>query len=108
MAASINGRPFKLTYLPLIKYEDIITLGVIGLSLVGYILLIKKFSNKFKERNEFILGNIVFLLFILGLVLTIVLPGGSYLFVFPAYNKYFHDNSSSFNKRIKKRYHIYY
>ncbi len=78
-----NGRPFKLTYLPLIKFEDVTTLGVIGLSIAGYILLIRKVSNKFKERNEVILGNIVFL-FILGLILTFVLPGGSYLLVFPA------------------------
>ena len=83
LAAVINGRPFKLTYLPLIKFEDVTTLGVIGLSIAGYILLIRKVSNKFKERNEVILGNIVFL-FILGLILTFVLPGGSYLLVFPA------------------------
>lgn len=82
LAALVNGRSFKLTYLPIIKYEDAIILGVIGLSLGIYILLIRKVSNKFKERNEFVLGSII-LLFILGLVLTFVLPGGSYLFVFP-------------------------
>ena len=60
IAASINGRNFKMTYLPLIKHEDIIILTVICLSLIGYILLISKFSKKFKEQNEFILGfNII-------------------------------------------------
>ena len=83
LAAVINGRPFKLTYLPLIKFEGVITLGVIALSIAGYILLIRKVSNKFKERNEFVLGNIIFL-FILGLILTFALPGGSYLLIFPA------------------------
>lgn len=83
IAASINGRNFKMTYLPLIKHEDIIILTVICLSLIGYILLISKFSKKFKEQSEFILGSLI-LLFILSVVITIVLPGASYLFVFPA------------------------
>ena len=83
IAASINGRNFKMTYLPLIKHEDIIILTVICLSLIGYILLISKFSNKFKEQSEFILGSLI-LLFMLSVVITIVLPGASYLFVFPA------------------------
>lgn len=83
IAASINGRNFKMTYLPLIKHEDIIILTVICLSLIGYILLISKFSKKFKEQSEFILGSLI-LLFILSVVITIVLPGASYLFVFPS------------------------
>lgn len=83
IAASINGCNFKMTYLPLIKHEDIIILTVICLSLIGYILLISKFSKKFKEQSEFILGSLI-LLFILSVVITIVLPGASYLFVFPA------------------------
>lgn len=83
LAAVINGHPFKLTYLPLIKYEGAIILFVIALSVIGYVLLVRRFSNKFKEKNEVVLGNII-VLFLLGLILTFVLPGGSYLFVFPA------------------------
>ena len=83
IAALINGRKFKITYLPLIKYEDIIILTVIGLSLVLYILFINKLVCKSKEKNEFILGSLV-LLFILSIIFTIVLPGASYLFVFPS------------------------
>lgn len=83
LAAIVNGRPYKITYLPLIKYEYAIIIGVIVLAIVGYVLIIRKVSRKFKERDEYVLGSII-LLFILGIVLTIVLPGGSYLFVFPA------------------------
>ncbi|MGL5694929.1 MAG: M20/M25/M40 family metallo-hydrolase, partial [Peptostreptococcaceae bacterium] len=83
LAAVINGRPYKITYLPLIKYEYAIILGVIAISIIGYIFLIRKVSNKLKEKNEYVLGSII-LLFLLGIVLTIALPGGSYLFVFPA------------------------
>lgn len=83
LAAVINKRPYKITYLPLIKYEYLIILGVIVLSIIGYILIMRKVSNKFKEKNEYVLGSLI-LLFVLGLVLTLVLPGGSYLFVFPA------------------------
>ena len=83
IAALINGRKFKITYLPLIKYEDIIILTVIGLSLVLYILFINKLVCKSKEKNEFILGSLV-LLFILSIIFTIVLPGASYLFIFPS------------------------
>ena len=45
LAAVMNGRPFKLTYLPLIKFEDAITLGVICLAIIGYILLMRKLMH---------------------------------------------------------------
>lgn len=83
LSAIINGREFKLTYLPLIKYEYIIILAVITLATIVYIMVIKRFTNNFKDKNEYLLGSIIFL-FILGLILTFSLPGGSYLFVFPA------------------------
>lgn len=83
LMAMINGRPFKLTYLPLIKYEGLIILSVIAISFVVYVMVIRKLSNKFKERNEYILGTLVLLL-ILSIVLSFVLPGASYLTVFPA------------------------
>ncbi|RDY27898.1 hypothetical protein CHL78_007805 [Romboutsia weinsteinii] len=83
LAAIVNNRPFKLTYLPLIKYEDIIILAVIGLSALGYMLLMKKVSKNFDEKNELILGTLTLLL-IIGTVLSFVLPGASYLFVFPS------------------------
>lgn len=83
LAAIVNNRPFKLTYLPLIKHEKLAILAIIAVALITYILLIKKISKRFKEKNEYILGSII-LLFLLGLILTFVLPGGSYLFIFPA------------------------
>lgn len=83
IVAMINGRPFKLTYLPLMKFEGAIILTFIALTFALYALLIRKFTNKFKERNEFVLGSLI-LLWILSVVVTIALPGASYLMVFPA------------------------
>lgn len=83
IAALLNGREFKLTYLPLIKHEDIIILSAIIFAIVSYILLIRYLTNNFKETNEFILGSLI-LLFILSVFITFILPGASYLFVFPA------------------------
>ena len=83
LMAVINNRPFELTYLPLIKYEGMLVLSTIGISVIGYILVIKKFSNNFKEKNEFILGSLILLL-ILSLVLSFALPGASYITVLPA------------------------
>ena len=83
LAAIVNNHPFKLTYLPLIKHEKLAILAIIAVALITYTLLIKKISKRFKEKNEYILGSII-LLFLLGLILTFVLPGGSYLFIFPA------------------------
>jgi len=83
LMAVINNRPFELTYLPLIKYEGMLVLSTIGISVIGYILVIKKFSNNFKEKNEFILGSLGLLL-ILSLVLSFALPGASYITVVPA------------------------
>lgn len=81
--AMLNGRPFKLTYLPLMKFEDIIFVTVIVLTFIGYVLSIRKLTSQFKEKNEFVLGSLIFL-FILGLIVTFALPGGSYLMVIPA------------------------
>lgn len=83
VSAYLNGRDFSLTYLPLIKYEKGIFIMCLILATIGYVYMIKKITNNFKEKNEYIVGSIL-LLFILGIVFTIVLPGGSYLFVFPA------------------------
>ena len=52
---------------------------------VGYFLIVKKFTNNFKENNEFTVSSLIGL-FILSLVLTFALPGASYLTVFPDYN----------------------
>ncbi|MGL5329460.1 MAG: M28 family peptidase [Peptostreptococcaceae bacterium] len=79
----INGREFKLTYLPLIKFEKVILLTFIAITFIAYIISIKKVTNNFKERKEFILGSILLLL-ILSVIITVALPGGSYLTVFPA------------------------
>lgn len=83
IVAVLNGRSFKLTYLPLMKFEGIILISVIAITFIMYLLTLKKVSANFKERNELILGSLIFLL-ILSLILTIALPGASYLTVFPA------------------------
>lgn len=82
VVANINGREFKLTYLPLMKYESPISIIFILLTLIGYIFTIKKLSYNFKEKNEYLLGSLI-LLFILSILLTIILPGASYITVFP-------------------------
>ena len=82
IVANINGREFKLTYLPLMKHASIILIVFILLTLVGYIFTIKKLSYNFNEKNEYLLGSLI-LLFILSIILTLVLPGASYITVFP-------------------------
>ncbi|WP_296647547.1 hypothetical protein, partial [Romboutsia sp. 13368] len=83
LLALINGRKFELTYLPLIKFEDAIFIGVMIALFVGYFLITKKFTKNFKEKDEFTISSLIGL-FILSLVLTFILPGASYLTVFPA------------------------
>ena len=73
LLALMNGRKFELTYLPLIKFEDVIFIIVMIALFVGYFLIVKKFTV------SSLIG-----LFILSLVLTFALPGASYLTVFPA------------------------
>lgn len=84
LVALLNGRPFKLTYLPLMKHEDFILIAVIFVTFVAYFLLIRKITHRFKESSEFFLGSLVFLL-VLSLIITFVLPGASYLMVCPAF-----------------------
>ena len=83
LLALINGRKFEITYLPLIKFEDVIFIIVMIALFVGYFLIVKKFTNNFKENNEFTVSSLIGL-FILSLVLTFALPGESYLTVFSA------------------------
>lgn len=83
VAAALNGREFKFTYLPLIKYESVILLGIIAITFILYLLMLKKITGNFKERNELILGSLILLL-ILSVTISIKLPGASYLTVFPA------------------------
>ena len=83
LLALINGRKFELTYLPLIKFEKAIFIIVMIALFLGYFLIVKKFTNNFKENNEFTVSSLIGL-FILSLVLTFALPGESYLTVFSA------------------------
>ena len=83
LLALINGRKFEITYLPLIKFEDVIFIIAMIALFVGYFLIVKKFTNNFKENNEFTVSSLIGL-FILSLVLTFALPGESYLTVFSA------------------------
>lgn len=80
--AIINGRQFKITYLPLIKYESAILILFILITFIGYIFTIKKFTNNLKEKNEYLIGSLVLLL-LLSIILTLSLPGASYITVFP-------------------------
>ena len=82
LLALINGRKFELTYLPLIKFEDVIFIGVMIALFIGYFLITKKFTNNFKEKDEFTVSSLIGL-FLLSLILTFSLPGASYLTVFP-------------------------
>ena len=82
--AVLNGRPFKLTYLPLMKHEDFIFVSVIIVTFITHFLVIKKMTHRFKESSEFLLGLLVLLL-ILSLIITFTFPGASYLTVCPAF-----------------------
>ena len=84
VVAMLNGREFNFTYLPLMKFEDVIFIVTIILTLIGYVLAMSKVTRQFKEKNEFVLGSIMFLL-ILGTIITFTLPGASYLMVVPAF-----------------------
>lgn len=81
--AIINGKEFKLTYLPSIKFEGVIFIAVMISLFIGYFLIIKKFTSDFEYKNEFTVSSLISLL-ILSLIFTIALPGASYLAVFPA------------------------
>lgn len=81
--AKINGRPFKITYLPLIPYESVIIVVMLVISLIVYGLTIYGVSRRLKEVKAYIVGALS-VLFILSILFTIVLPGASYLTVFPA------------------------
>ncbi|MBQ8993354.1 MAG: hypothetical protein IJ085_04425 [Turicibacter sp.] len=83
VVAMLNGREFNFTYLPLMKFEDVIFIVTIILTLIGYVLAMSKVTRRFKEKNEFVLGSIIFLL-ILGTIITFTLPGASYLMIVPA------------------------
>ena len=82
IVATINGREFKITYLPLIKYEYVIIVVFILLTLLGYIFTIKKFSKNLKEKSEYLLGSLIILV-TLSIIFTLILPGASYITVFP-------------------------
>ena len=83
LVAILNGREFKLTYLPLIKFEGILFITVLIVIFIAFIFTIKILSRNFVEKNEFILGSLVLLL-ILSIIFTLVLPGASYLTVIPS------------------------
>ena len=81
--AIVNGRAFKLTYLPLIKFENIIFIAVMALLFISYLFLVKKCTTNLEESNEFTIGSLI-VLFVLSVIFTVALPGASYLAVFPA------------------------
>ncbi len=83
LLAIVNGRAFKLTYLPLIKFENIIFIAVMALLFISYLFLVKKCTTNLEESNEFTIGSLI-VLFVLSVIFTVALPGASYLAVFPA------------------------
>ncbi|MGL4738451.1 MAG: M20/M25/M40 family metallo-hydrolase [Cellulosilyticaceae bacterium] len=83
VVAMMMGKPFKITYLPLVPFEKGILLGLFALVFAVYYWVIYKVSKKHKETAAYGIGA-VGILWILSIVFTIVLPGGSYLTAFPA------------------------
>ncbi len=83
MVAQLNGRQFKLTYLPLMKFEGTIFITVLLLTFIGYVFTIHKWTKSFNETKEFTLGSLSFL-WLLGVIVTFTLPGASYLMIIPS------------------------
>ncbi|WP_207729410.1 M20/M25/M40 family metallo-hydrolase [Clostridium gallinarum] len=100
--AIINGRQFKITYLPLIKYESTILILFILITFIGYIFTIKKFTHNLKEKNEYLIGSLVLLL-LLSIILTLSLPGASYITVFPGV---LISITSVITKALKDKYNL--
>ncbi|MGL5149301.1 MAG: M28 family peptidase [Clostridium sp.] len=80
--AIINGREFKLTYLPLMKYEMLVLIGVLALVFVGYFILHIKVLRSVTSRNEFVFSQLSILV-LFSVIFTLALPGGSYLTMVP-------------------------
>lgn len=81
IVAVLNGREFKLTYLPLMKFEGIIFIVVIALVFVVYFKSVRDMIAK--TSKEDVTVAILILMFVLGVALSFALPGASYLVVFP-------------------------
>lgn len=81
--AVINGREFKLMYLPLIKHEKLIIFTSIIIVSIFYSIFVKKITDNYNKKYEYITSSIILFL-VVGMILTITLTGGSYLLVFPA------------------------
>lgn len=82
VVAMIMDKPFKLTYLPLVPYEEVILISILVVSFVIYYGTMYYVSKKHKETDAYLVGSMS-MLWLLSVVLTMVLPGGSYLTVFP-------------------------
>ena len=80
--AIMMDKPFKLTYLPLVPYEEGIIITTLIVSFAVYFGVLAFVSKKYKEKDAYLAGSMS-VLWIFSVLLTVVLPGGSYLTVFP-------------------------
>ncbi len=80
--ALIMSKPFKLTYLPLVPYEEVIIILTLVISFILYYGVMFYISKKYKEKDAYLAGSMS-TLWVLSVAFTFALPGGSYLTVFP-------------------------
>lgn len=83
IVALLMDKPFKLTYLPLVPYEEVIIITTLIISFGVYYGVMSYVSKKYKEKDAYLVGSMG-MLWILSVAFTFALPGGSYLAVFPA------------------------
>lgn len=82
LIAIMMDKPFKLTYLPLVPYEEGIIITMLIISFVVYFGMSAFISKKHQEKDAYLVGSMS-VLWLFSILLTVVLPGGSYLTVFP-------------------------
>ncbi|MGL4343663.1 MAG: M20/M25/M40 family metallo-hydrolase [Cellulosilyticaceae bacterium] len=83
VVAQFMGKPFKVSYLPLVPYEEVILLGLFAAVFIIYHIVVYVATKKKKETEAYCAG-VLLLLWLFSVLFTVVLPGGSYLTVFPA------------------------
>ena len=80
--ALLMDKPFKITYLPLVPYEEVIIITTLIVSFGLYYSIMSWASKKYKEKDAYLVGSMS-ILWVLSVIFTFALPGGSYLTVFP-------------------------
>lgn len=82
IVAFMMDKPFKLTYLPLVPYEEALIIVTLIVSFGVYYGVMFYASKKYKEKDAYLVGSMG-MLWLLSIALTFALPGGSYLAAFP-------------------------